>query len=123
MLGCPSKSKKRFGWTPRLCRKTRVNKHSHGPEEILRRIKKAQCLPRGCRLWSRCVVPHSAHDAGFSVLRNSKLGDSLCRNCARSWFSDRDVSLLALRGHARGNCSLRRSRPFAAVAIERFVAP
>src|SRR4029077_19965690 len=62
--------------------KTRVNKHGNGSEEILRGIKTAQCLPRGCRLWSRRVVPYSAHDAGFSVLRNSKLGDSLCRNCA-----------------------------------------
>src|SRR5712691_8609295 len=100
-----------------------ASKDSNGPEEILRGIKTAQCLSRGCLLWSRCVVLHSAHDPGFSVLRNSKLGDSLCRNCAGSWFSDRDVSVLALRAHASGNCSLRRSRPFAAVAIERFVAP
>src|SRR6266404_4441915 len=77
-------------------RKTRVSKHGNGSEEVFRRIKKAQRLPRGGRLWSRRVVPYSAHDTSFSVLRNSKLGDSFCRHCARGWFSDRDVSVLAL---------------------------
>src|SRR2546430_15136458 len=73
-----------------------VSKHGNGSEEVFRRIKKAQRLPRGGRLWSRRVVPYSAHDTSFSVLRNSKLGDSFCRHCARGWFSDRDVSVLAL---------------------------
>jgi len=37
------------------------------------------------------VVSYSAHDAGFPVLRDSKLGDSLCRDCPRDRFSDSDV--------------------------------
>src|SRR6266436_676307 len=81
-------------------RKTRVNKHGNGSEEILRRIKEAERLPRGRRLWSRRVVSYSAHDAGFPVLRDSKLGDSLCRDCPRDRFSDSDVPVLALRTDA-----------------------
>src|SRR4051812_1847725 len=83
----------------------------NGLAKLLRRAEAAERLPSGGRLRSRRLVSHSAYDSSLPVLRHSKCGHSLSRDCPRDWFPDRDVSLVALRADTGRNCSRRRACP------------
>src|SRR6266567_8853766 len=74
----------------------------HESEEILLRTKTAQCLQSRNRLRSRCMAADADSDAGFSVPRNSKLGNPAGDNADCDWFSHCSHHRMGLRADAGG---------------------
>src|SRR5947207_8533677 len=88
-----------------------VNKLRNESAQLLRRIEAAQCL-QGCdRLCGGWLVASPNCDAGFSVLRNSKLGGATGRARDHDRISNRTRNRVGVRAHARGTETNGRCRP------------